>query len=580
MSLIQPIVGRVVLLFTLLFVIQTARSQNTDIQSLSSALQGAIKSKNSAEASDLTLKLGTLSHEAGNHDQAKKYLLDCLSFSKKTDRSKNLIAASSLLGKIYFESADFNNAADYFSRSAEVATKDGNDEHAFDGYLQQSKSLAALKRYKRAIEPLEKALNIAAREGSIEKQLICYPLLETFYRESGNARKASEITALLASLESLREKESVARAEASILHQQATAALQEKAAQERVLTSQSEKLKLTEASLREVEILNQKNQLEIDLLSRDREVALLRIQEQNARLDSEAIFRKAILIVILLSSSLIGVLIVNYRKKVKTNKRIDLQNKNIKSSINYAKRIQEAMLPKKEVQESLLKNSFILFKPRDVVSGDFYWFSPLNDDGSDLVFGAIDCTGHGVPGAFMSMIGMNCLNSIVNRGVVHTNRILELLHQDIRSALQQDVTGNNDGMDLSLCIYRDAAKVLEFSGAKSPLVYVQDGTLHQIKGDIHSIGGSRSKNAQRYKKHSIPIDRPTMVYLFTDGYRDQFGGEENQKFMGKRFLNLLREIHHLPMQDQFSILNRTFDDWKGSGEQTDDVLVMGVLLTP
>lgn len=580
MSLIQPIAGRVVLLFTLLFVIQSARSQNSDIQSLNSALQVAVKSKNSAEASDLTLKLGTLSHEAGNHDQAKKYLLDCLSFSKKTDRSKNLIAASSLLGKIYFESADFNNAADYFSRSAEVATKDGNDEQAFDGYLQQSKSLAALKRYKRAIEPLEKALNIAAREGSIEKQLICYPLLETFYRESGNARKASEITALLASLESLREKESVARAEASILHQQATAALQEKAAQERVLTSQSEKLKLTEASLREVEILNQKNQLEIDLLSRDREVALLRIQEQNARLDSEAIFRKAILIVVLLSTSLIGVLIVNYRKKVKTNKRIDLQNKNIKSSINYAKRIQEAMLPKKEVQESLLKNSFILFKPRDVVSGDFYWFSPLNADGSDLVFGAIDCTGHGVPGAFMSMIGMNCLNSIVNRGVVHTDRILELLHQDIRNALQQDVTGNNDGMDLSLCIYRDAAKVLEFSGAKSPLVYVQDGALHQIKGDIHSIGGSRSKQAQRYKKHSIPIDRPTMVYLFTDGYRDQFGGEENQKFMGKRFLNLLREIYHLPMQDQFSILNRTFDDWKGSGEQTDDVLVMGVLLTP
>ncbi len=580
MSLIQPIAGRVVLLFTLLFVIQSARSQNSDIQSLNSALQVAVKSKNSAEASDLTLKLGTLSHEAGNHDQAKKYLLDCLSFSKKTDRSKNLIAASSLLGKIYFESADFNNAADYFSRSAEVATKDGNDEQAFDGYLQQSKSLAALKRYKRAIEPLEKALNIAAREGSIEKQLICYPLLETFYRESGNARKASEITALLASLESLREKESVARAEASILHQQATAALQEKAAQERVLTSQSEKLKLTEASLREVEILNQKNQLEIDLLSRDREVALLRIQEQNARLDSEAIFRKAILIVVLLSTSLIGVLIVNYRKKVKTNKRIDLQNKNIKSSINYAKRIQEAMLPKKEVQESLLKNSFILFKPRDVVSGDFYWFSPLNADGSDLVFGAIDCTGHGVPGAFMSMIGMNCLNSIVNRGVVHTDRILELLHQDIRNALQQDVTGNNDGMDLSLCIYRDAAKVLEFSGAKSPLVYVQDGALHQIKGDIHSIGGSRSKQAQRYKKHSIAIDRPTMVYLFTDGYRDQFGGEENQKFMGKRFLNLLREIYHLPMQDQFSILNRTFDDWKGSGEQTDDVLVMGVLLTP
>jgi serine phosphatase RsbU (regulator of sigma subunit) len=238
------------------------------------------------------------------------------------------------------------------------------------------------------------------------------------------------------------------------------------------------------------------------------------------------------------------------------------------------------MLPKKEVQESLLQNSFILFKPRDVVSGDFYWFSPLGEKGSDLVFGAIDCTGHGVPGAFMSMIGINSLNSIINRGIVHTDQILETLHQEIRNALQQDVTGNNDGMDLSLCIYRSSDRVLEFSGAKSPLVYIQNGILNQIKGDVHSIGGSKSKPVQRYKKHRIPIDQPTMVYLFTDGYRDQFGGEENQKFMGKRFSNMLREIHHLPMQEQYAILNERFEDWKGSGEQTDDVLVMGVLLNP
>lgn len=558
----------------------SVQSQESDPQILIRSLQSAIKQKDNVKASDLTLQLGKAFYENGNKEQAKKQFLDCLAFSKKAKRNDNLITSSFSLGKIYYESADFNNAADYFGRSADLAA--GLQQHtaAFDSYLFQSESHASLKRFKRAIEPVEKALQIAVDEQSVEKQVTCYKLLETYYQKSGNARKAGEITALLVSLETLREKEAVARAEAKDLHRQAMDAKSEKAAQENILTAQNKKLKLTEESLREVEVLNEKNRLEIDLLNRDRELSLLRIQEQSARLESEAIFRNAILIVILLSTSLIGVLIVNYRKKTKTNKRIDLQNKNIKSSINYAKRIQEAMLPKKEVQESLLRDSFILFKPRDVVSGDFYWFSPLNEEGSDLVFGAIDCTGHGVPGAFMSMIGMNSLNSIIGRGITHTDLILETLHQEIRNALQQDVTGNNDGMDLSLCIYRSAEKVLEFSGAKSPLIYLQNGKLHKIKGDVHSIGGSKSKPVQRYKKHKIPIEAPTMIYLFTDGFRDQFGGEDNQKFMGKRFSDLLLEIHQLPMQQQYDVLNQRFEDWKGTGEQTDDVLVMGVMLRP
>ncbi len=580
MSLSQTPATRILWLFLLTGLSTLVRAQEPDEQTLIRSLHSAVREKDHADASDITHQLGTYFYRSGDKEQARKYFLDCMAYSKKGKRTDNIITSSFSLGKIYFESADFNSAADYFARCAELAMGTRQTSVAFDSYLLQGESQASLKRFKRAIEPIEKALQIAVNDQSVEKQVTCYKLLETYYHKSGNSRKAGDISALLASLETLREQEAVARAEARDLQKQAMDAMQEKVAQDHVLTAQTEKLKLTEESLRAVEVLNEKSKLEIDLLSRDRELALLRIQEQSARLESEAIFRNAILVVILLSSSLIGVLIINYRKKTKTNKRIHLQNKNIKSSINYAKRIQEAMLPKKDVQDSLLRDSFILFKPRDVVSGDFYWFSPLNDSGSDLVFGAIDCTGHGVPGAFMSMIGMNSLNSIISRGIIHTDLILETLHQEIRNALQQDVTGNNDGMDLSLCIYRSSEKVLEYSGAKSPLIYIQNGNLYKIKGDVHSIGGSKSKPVQRYKKHQIPIDAPTMIYLFTDGFRDQFGGDDNQKFMGKRFSNLLNEIHQLPMQQQYDILNARFEEWKGSGEQTDDVLVMGVLLRP
>jgi serine phosphatase RsbU (regulator of sigma subunit) len=288
-------------------------------------------------------------------------------------------------------------------------------------------------------------------------------------------------------------------------------------------------------------------------------------------------------VVILMGAVLAVVLIINYRRKLKVNKEIHRQNENIKSSINYAKRIQEAMLPRKDQQNALVADSFVLFKPRDVVSGDFYWFTGLPNGHADhtqhdLAFAAVDCTGHGVPGAFMSMIGINSLNGFISRGITETNILLDNLHTEIRSALRQEVSGNNDGMDAALCIYRKHHKVLEFSGAKNPLVYVQDGKLHQIKGDIHSIGGSKSKPSLSFRKHSIAIDRLTTVYLFSDGYRDQFGGKDNAKFMSRRFNQLLLDIHMLPMEQQREMLDKTIESWRGTRTQTDDILVMGIRL--
>jgi len=216
------------------------------------------------------------------------------------------------------------------------------------------------------------------------------------------------------------------------------------------------------------------------------------------------------------------------------------------------------------------------------VSGDFYWFKEIKNGASekDFAFAAVDCTGHGVPGAFMSMIGMNALNSITSKGITNPDQILNSLHTEIRTALHQEETGNNDGMDVALCVFRKQKNVLEFSGAKNPLVYIQNNELTQIKGDIHPIGGSKSIPDMAFKKHKITLDKPTTVYLFSDGYRDQFGGKDNTKFMSKKFTRLLLEIHNLPMEKQKELLDIAIEEWKGKNVQTDDILVMGVKLEP
>lgn len=158
--------------------------------------------------------------------------------------------------------------------------------------------------------------------------------------------------------------------------------------------------------------------------------------------------------------------------------------------------------------------------------------------------------------------------------------MLDSLDREIKTALRQELTGNNDGMDVALCIYRKEKNTLEFSGAKNPLVYIQDNTLFQVKGDVHSIGGSEHRKDFAFKRHEIAIDKPTMIYLFSDGYRDQFGGKDNAKFMSRRFSKLLLDIHILPLAEQLRLLDTTLTDWKGTRDQTDDILVMGIRLAP
>jgi len=253
---------------------------------------------------------------------------------------------------------------------------------------------------------------------------------------------------------------------------------------------------------------------------------------------------------------------------------IEAKNQSITESINYAKRIQDAALPRVEEIKESIPDSFIYFKPRDIVSGDFYWFLKVEQK---IVVTAADCTGHGVPGAFMSLIGNDLLNEIVNsRGVLESDKILNELHDSVRKALRQEENKSRDGMDLALCVIDIENKKLQFSGAKNPLVYFKNGEMTVIKGDKYPIGGVQFQLDRNYTRHEVDLSEPIMIYIFSDGYQDQFGGEKSEKFMSKNFKVLLQEIHQKPIEDQKRILDERFKEWKGNRSQIDDILIMGM----
>lgn len=304
---------------------------------------------------------------------------------------------------------------------------------------------------------------------------------------------------------------------------------------------------------REVELTRQVEEQTKDLIE-----AILEIKKQNDDLEK---FNKAI---------------------SEQKKEIEEKNQHITESIRYARTIQQSILPSQELISWSLPDSFILFKPRDVVSGDFYWFTSKtvlfeNVEETIVIIAAADCTGHGVPGAFMSMIGNSLLNDIVNaRGVTEPDEILNLLHRGVRYSLNQEMTESRDGMDISLCTIHLERKVLKYAGAMNSLYYIQNEEQFEIKADRRSIGGSQKEDQRIFTKHELDISVPTTFYLTTDGYLDQFSGLDHKKFMSKRFKDLTFEIHDQPMSSQKKHMDDTIRTWMDGCDQIDDILVIGV----
>jgi len=341
--------------------------------------------------------------------------------------------------------------------------------------------------------------------------------------------------------------------------------------------------------------LDRINQINEEIKTKESELEQLDLKNQ--LLNNIILASMMVLVVFLIMLFFIAKLYVGKRrdnqKLVRQNEQIEEQNVEITAqkdeitaqkdkiveSIRYAQKIQQAVMPPQEYFSKYLPDHFIMLKPRDIVSGDFFWG---NDIGDKFVFTAADCTGHGVPGAFMSLLGIAFLNDITARMTednISAGEILTLLRSDIITYLRQ--TGRDDeqkdGMDMAVCVYDRKNFKIQYAGAHNPLILIHNGELLQTDADEMPIGYYENQT-ERFTNHELKVEKGDMLYLFSDGYADQFGmsGGKRRKYMIKNFRNFLMQIHSLDLPVQKQRLEENLDNWRGNLKQLDDVLVMGV----
>jgi serine phosphatase RsbU (regulator of sigma subunit)/HAMP domain-containing protein len=257
-------------------------------------------------------------------------------------------------------------------------------------------------------------------------------------------------------------------------------------------------------------------------------------------------------------------------------KELEILFKQVTDSIHYAKRIQEAILPPNNLVKQILPESFVLYKPKDIVSGDFYWIDKKKEW---CYFAAVDCTGHGVPGAFMSIVGYNLLKDILkNTDSMQPSIIMDKMNDGVANTLHTNTTSGKqtkDGMDMTLCALNYDTLELQFSGAFNPLYIIRGNELIQYKADKFPVGMFIGEK-QNFTNHSIQLQKGDSIYIFSDGYADQFGGPKGKKFMAGNFRQLLSDVSKLPIERQKTMLNQTIEEWRGNLEQVDDILIIGV----
>jgi PAS domain S-box-containing protein len=272
-----------------------------------------------------------------------------------------------------------------------------------------------------------------------------------------------------------------------------------------------------------------------------------------------------------------SVLVVSHDITERKMIELEIQNKNkkITESINYAKRIQNAILPNNRVINKALPDSFILYKPRDVVSGDFPWFVQMKDE---IFIAAVDCTGHGVPGALLSLIGYFLLNDIVrSRKITEPGKILDMLDEGVTTTLRQDEDATTkDGMDIALCKINLSKREVEYAGAHRPLYVMKNGVMNEVKGNKFPIGGGIFKNQTNFTNTRLKLDKGDSIYFSSDGFPDQFGGEEGRKFGPRRVREIVEQVHTSSMSNAMNIFDQQWEGWRGNTKQTDDVLLIGI----
>ena len=552
-------------------------------------------------------KAGVINEAANNYNIAANCFL-------KINRLDDVKTIYTNIAVAYSDIEEINLMCQYFEKSLEIRRRIDNKEQIAAGLVDVAFAKNKLSFFDDAIENLNEALALATDAKNTSLVIECYRQLAINYRAIGNIKLAQEMAQRAESYAAYASREAVeqefekrtikseikiAESEQNLLEQQLRyniAQMEAKSKQD----SMNYAIRQKQDSILEIGRIAHANKLENEKLEKERELTRVLLEQQR---DKERTQRHFIYIAIgvLGIMTVFGIFLIRaYRIRNQNNiklakqnieikkkgdelnealKKIAHQNQNITQSINYAKGIQQAMLQNQDTLNDYLKDAFIFFKPRDIVSGDFYWFKEVTiPDGSKrFIVSAIDCTGHGVPGAFMSLIGFNLLNEITNSGIYKANEILEALHIGVQETLKQKENANQDGMDMALCVIDIENKTVEFAGAKNPVVYIQNNEINVIKGSQNGIGG-KDENV-KFQLNTITVDQPTWFYIFSDGYIDQFGGELGRKFMISNFKKYLLKIHSLSNKEQRELLKQNLLEWRGTKyNQLDDVLVIGFKL--
>ena len=551
---------------------------------------------NTNQQADFLNKIAYIYWENEKYSDAINYFTESLKINQENNNQNGIKSLNYNIGLIYSDMEDYQNALTHFNKGLEIARQLNQKEGIYSGLMNKATVLKNLSKYQEAVDNINEALSIAQEFNNLKLVRTCYGMLAENYELLGDSQNTMKYFELFASIDKHLKSEQIKEIEHKT-EQQVKQAQSEKLETEKTLSKTSEELQKTQKNLAEIEAIKKQQQLEL-------EVKELALRKQQAEIRNKQLILIGVSFIFFLILIFSVLVLRQFRAKKKANKLLQEQNeqinqqkieieaqrdlaneqkKDITDSIEYAKRIQSALLPPLSFIKRNLPEHFILFKPRDIVSGDFYWM--MNKDGK-IIIAAADCTGHGVPGAFMSMLGTAFLNEIVTKIVenkhvysLQANEILNQLRNYIIESLHQtgDDDESKDGIDMALCIIDSEKQKLQFAGAHNPLYIIKNNNLEVIKGDRMPV--SIHKNAQKpFVNHEVDFSQNDIIYMFSDGYYDQIGGPQNRKFMSRNFQELLLSVHEKPMEQQKEILDKTFEEWRGENIQLDDILVIGIRL--
>lgn len=488
-------------------------------------------------------------------DSALIFLNKSLQLCEKSKDKYALTLCLHNLGEVYRKMRQYEKAFQYSFRSYEISKQQGFRDQMVANLETLGSVRLEEKKYDEAENYLLQGIGISKEIDAKPHIITVSSLLAKLYEEKKNFRKAFDYYELFSITND------------TILNQANSKRLAEMNA--KYTTEQKEK---------EIELLKKSDQIrQLELYENEN-----RLTQQ--RMISTGIFAGFVLLMItalLLYNRFLLNRKTNYKLqkafKLIEEKNIQIERSNaiITDSINYAKHLQDAILPKTEdLKHFFSKDFFVFHRPSHIVSGDFYWCSAQQNK---TIIVIADCTGHGVPGGFMSMIGNSLLNEIVNeRQVTDPQKIAELLDKRIIHVLHQyENSQQYDGMDISICCIDRTKKEISYTGARHNM-YTFNGKLKKIKGDPYSLGGAQHQQSKSFTTQTFGYEDGLHLYLFTDGYCDQSGGQENKRFTSRQFENLLTQIQLIEMQDQKGVLEKAFNEWKGNTKQRDDVLVVGI----